>query len=91
MSSVSSKPTEKDEPYKCSIDIQFLTRLHAQNAMDVLSVDKEIGDRVTKILAVKGNIMVVNVSSSEAKMLRVAISSFYDMLSVFLKCYQEFG
>ena len=32
-----------------------------------------------------------NVASSEAKMLRVSISSFYDMLTVFLKCHQEFG
>ena len=91
MPSELSISNEKDESYKCSIDIQFPTSLHAQNAMDVLSVDDEISSRVTKTLTVKKNALVVEFLSSEAKMLRVAISSFYDMMTVFLKCYQEFG
>jgi len=34
--------------YKCSIDIQFPSPLHAQYALDVLSVDEEIGEKVSK-------------------------------------------
>jgi len=41
-------------------------------------------DRTTSILR-------VDIQATEAKMLRVSISSFYDMLNVFLKCQQEFG
>jgi hypothetical protein len=29
-------------------------------------------------------------AATEAKMLRVSVSSFYDFLTVALKCYQEF-
>jgi len=36
-------------------------------------------------------VLRVNIQATEAKMLRVSISSFYDMLTVFLKCQQEFG
>jgi len=163
--------TNDPKPYKCEIDITFPKRKHAQQCMDVLSVDDEIGDRVCKsfsvvdvvadvvdvvddnvagdttgvtgtvIPAVMGEegiasppitttgdggggggceeesdalvqsegatrevamtnreededsrgVLRVNIQATEAKMLRVSISSFYDMLTVFLKCQQEFG
>jgi hypothetical protein len=35
-------------PYACEIDIAFPTALIAQQTRDVLQVDKELGDRVTK-------------------------------------------
>jgi hypothetical protein len=77
--------------YKCSIDIQFPSPLHAQNALDVLSVDEEIGDKVSKSFSTNENLLSVCFASKEAKMLRVAISSFYDMLNVVLKVNQEFS
>jgi hypothetical protein len=48
-----------DKEYKCSIEIKFPTDLHAQHAMEVLSVDQEIGDRVIKTLCAKGSALVV--------------------------------
>lgn len=172
--------SDNNKPYKCEIDITFPTKQHAQQCMDVLSVDDEIGDRVCKSFSVidvvavvdavvGGNaaagrgdgggggetvegvtttvmsdeglasvvddddvvvgdehgekdceiktnetgkeegstksgtiddddemddprgVLRVNIQATEAKMLRVSISSFYDMLTVFLKCQQEFG
>jgi len=175
--------TNNNKPYKCEIDITFPTKQHAQQCMDVLSVDDEIGDRVYKSFSVIDVVVVddvvvvgdnaaagrgdlgggggetvedvtttvmsdeglasvvadddvvvgdehgekdceiktnetgkeegstksgtidddddemddprgvlrVNIQATEAKMLRVSISSFYDMLTVFLKCQQEFG
>jgi len=175
---------DNNKPYKCEIDITFPTKQHAQQCMDVLSVDDEIGDRVCKSFSVIDVVVVddvvvagenaaagrgdggdgggetvedvtttvmsdeglasvvagadsvvvgdkqgekdceiktnetgkeegstksgtidddddemddprgvlrVNIQATEAKMLRVSISSFYDMLTVFLKCQQEFG
>eukprot|EP00554_Chaetoceros_debilis_P005176 CAMPEP_0194085534 /NCGR_PEP_ID=MMETSP0149-20130528/17787_1 /TAXON_ID=122233 /ORGANISM="Chaetoceros debilis, Strain MM31A-1" /LENGTH=106 /DNA_ID=CAMNT_0038768433 /DNA_START=17 /DNA_END=337 /DNA_ORIENTATION=+ len=88
--------------YKCTIAINFPSLLQAQSACEVLSVDEEIGNRVIKSLHVKEiegenneqrqqqGTLIVDVASSEAKMLRVSVSSFYDMLAVFLKCQQEF-
>jgi hypothetical protein len=40
--------TMADYPYACEIDIAFPTDLIAQQTRDVMQVDKEIGDRVTK-------------------------------------------
>lgn len=77
--------------YQCKIAIQLPTPLIAESACEVLGVDQELGNRVTKSLSVDDRTLLVNVASSEAKMLRVSISSFYDMLTVFLKCHQEFG
>jgi hypothetical protein len=45
--------------YKCSIDIQFPSPLHAQNALDVLSVDEEIGDKVSKSFSTNENLLSV--------------------------------
>mmetsp|Transcript_26113 Transcript_26113/g.26519 ORF Transcript_26113/g.26519 Transcript_26113/m.26519 type:complete len:121 (-) Transcript_26113:80-442(-) len=37
------------------------------------------------------NVLRVEIEATEAKLLRVSVSSFYDMLTVVLKCYQEFS
>ena len=39
-------------PYSCQIDIQFPTDRQAEQAMQVLQVDREPGDRVTKSFSV---------------------------------------
>ena len=78
--------------YKCEIEIGFPNAAHAEMTMKVLSVDKEIsGDKVAKIFASKENILHVKFEATEAKLLRVSVSSFYDMLEVALKCFNEFG
>jgi hypothetical protein len=40
--------TTMDYPYACEIDISFPTALIAEQTRDVMQVDKELGDRVTK-------------------------------------------
>jgi len=96
-----SKTSMEDyRPYKCQMDIAFPSALDSKRAMDVLSVDEEIsGDRVVKTYSVissggdggEKNVLRVNIEATEAKLLRVSVSSFYDMLKVVVKCYQEFG
>jgi hypothetical protein len=44
--------SSSEKPYKCTIEINFSEPLHAQHAMEVLNVDEEIGNRVTKSFAV---------------------------------------
>uniref|UniRef100_A0A7S2SBC7 Uncharacterized protein n=1 Tax=Eucampia antarctica TaxID=49252 RepID=A0A7S2SBC7_9STRA len=92
-------PSDKIRQYKCDIDIALPSTAHAYRAKDVLSVDQEIGDKAIKTFrilsrSIEGgcdtNMLRVHFEATEAKILRVSISSFYDMLNVFLKCYQEF-
>lgn len=45
--------------YKCTIEINFPASLHAQNAFEVLNVDKELGDRVKKTLKVMEKKLIV--------------------------------
>ena len=47
-----SQATNDEKPYHCTIEINFAEPLHAKHAMEVLSVDEEIGNRVTKSFAV---------------------------------------
>ena len=83
-------------PYKCQVDVTFSTFTEAKRAMDVLSVDGELGDKVVKKFETvssesgDGFVLRVSVAATEAKMLRVSLSSFYDVLKVVLKCFQEF-
>ena len=64
-SAIAASPTQSDtnaegaQPYKCSIEIKFPSALHAKNAKEVLEVDREIGDRVTKSLRVEKHILTV--------------------------------
>lgn len=80
--------------------------------MDVISVDKEISNKVVKYFSVvmgrdhdiddssevgdndadsDMNVLQIRIEATNAKMLRVSISSTYDMINVALKCFQEFG
>lgn len=45
----------KQKLYQCQIDIQFPTAIHALHAKEVLQVDGEIGDQITKTLDVINN------------------------------------
>ena len=88
-----------DRQYKCEIDIAFPSETFCKYTKDILSVDKEIsGEKVVKTFSIISigddkimNVLRINIEATEAKLLRVAASSFYDMLTVVVKCYQEFG
>jgi len=97
--------------HACEIEVTFPTNLQADQALQILQVDKEPTARVSKsfhlvktgkeetmrtngdecssdsVLIYK---MKVRFESKELKMLRVAVSSFYDYLTVVLKTFQEF-
>mmetsp|Transcript_31075 Transcript_31075/g.46328 ORF Transcript_31075/g.46328 Transcript_31075/m.46328 type:complete len:102 (-) Transcript_31075:572-877(-) len=90
-----------DKTYKCEIDITFPSSKIASQIRDVINVDDEIGDKVIRTLSVvssssndttgESNALRVNFQATEARLLRVSISTFYDVLNVSLKCFQEFS
>jgi len=86
--------------YRACIDLGFPTSESASQAMEVLSVDGEIGDKISKKFSVveadcdensELRVLRIEFEATEAKMLRVAVSSMYDSINVALKCFQEFG
>ncbi|KAL7538281.1 hypothetical protein ACHAXR_008446 [Thalassiosira sp. AJA248-18] len=91
-------------PYKCTVHIALPSKQYAQYLKDVVSVDQEISNKVVKSFALvkapadgsqidneKKNYVFSQFEATEAKMLRVSISTTYDMINVALKCFQEFG
>mmetsp|Transcript_3033 Transcript_3033/g.3653 ORF Transcript_3033/g.3653 Transcript_3033/m.3653 type:complete len:108 (-) Transcript_3033:993-1316(-) len=84
-------------PYECDLEISFPTKEHAHIVKSAMEVDEEIGDRIKKTFSIAKSsttdepvVMGVQFQATEAKMLRVAVSTFYDYLTVTLKCFQEF-
>eukprot|EP00986_Skeletonema_menzelii_P021534 scaffold34855_cov154-Skeletonema_menzelii.AAC.2 len=47
-------------------------------------IDREVGDDNSR------RVLRINFMATDAKMLRVAMSTTYDMINVALKCFQEF-
>lgn len=79
-------------PYKCEIKIDLPSPRHANDLVRILSVDRQVGDRVRIDFSAKDHddTLQVTVQAETVKLLRVVVSSFYDHLQVVLKCYQEF-
>mmetsp|Transcript_67233 Transcript_67233/g.194419 ORF Transcript_67233/g.194419 Transcript_67233/m.194419 type:complete len:129 (-) Transcript_67233:1386-1772(-) len=80
--------------HACEVKVSFPTNLQAEQALRILQVDAEPTNRVSKSFRLDhcdGKVaMVVRIESKELKMLRVAVSSFYDYLAVVMKTMQEF-
>ena len=51
--------SEKQYEYKCAIEINFPSAEDAVNALEVLQVDDEIGDRVIKTLSAQDAKLIV--------------------------------
>eukprot|EP00546_Thalassionema_frauenfeldii_P016188 CAMPEP_0178902912 /NCGR_PEP_ID=MMETSP0786-20121207/4867_1 /TAXON_ID=186022 /ORGANISM="Thalassionema frauenfeldii, Strain CCMP 1798" /LENGTH=92 /DNA_ID=CAMNT_0020574229 /DNA_START=16 /DNA_END=297 /DNA_ORIENTATION=+ len=89
-----NEDNKKEYPYVCNIEVSCPTAESAKRTCLVLEVDKEIGDRVQKTISRNDEddrMLLVTFRATEAKMLRVAVSTFCDYLNVALKCQQEFG
>jgi Transcription factor Pcc1 len=86
-------------PYTCEMEIvlpESSRTTMATDLMRILSVDKEIGRCVVRTFSVRhperhrNAALVVHFAATEAKLLRVSVSSFTEYLNVALHCYQEF-
>ncbi|XP_074659696.1 EKC/KEOPS complex subunit LAGE3-like [Tubulanus polymorphus] len=84
---------EVDVPnLSAELRIPFLTEREADIAFGSLSVDKEPkrgGCR--KTLTVDRNFLIINFTAAEARMLRVGVNSFLDLLTLVMQTMQQFG
>jgi hypothetical protein len=98
MSTSGTTSIDPRQKHACEIEVTFATNLQAEHALQVMQVDEEPSDRVTKsyqLIQQSENdnhttLMKVRFESKELKMLRVSVSSFYDYLGVVIKTFREF-
>ena len=101
---MSTKDEGVDRRYKCTIRLALPSSQCAQHLRDVMSVDREISNKVVKTISVaspeedvegeepsEARVLRIHFEATDAKMLRVSVSTTYDMINVALKCFAEFG
>ena len=93
MSSTSSNNNNSIHmPFCNTIKIHFDSTEHAIIVKSALEVDKELQpQKVKKTFEIEGQSLYVHIKANEWRMLRVATSSFYDMVMVAVQCVDEFG
>mmetsp|Transcript_7948 Transcript_7948/g.9948 ORF Transcript_7948/g.9948 Transcript_7948/m.9948 type:complete len:83 (-) Transcript_7948:537-785(-) len=80
------------ESHNCLVTMNFASPEHANLAVQALSADVELQPKkVTRNLTVDGSTMCIKICAVDERMLRIAMSSFFDMALVVVKTLQEFG
>ena len=70
----------------------FLTPAHAEVAAAALGVDEELQrDRSRRELRVEGRELVAALATADARLLRITVSSFSDMLAAQLRAMRDFA
>ncbi|KAJ0401512.1 hypothetical protein P43SY_009372 [Pythium insidiosum] len=78
-------------PYECEIALSFPAAEDAEHAMMTIQVDEELQpEKIHRTLAVKGNDLIVHFEATEIRLLRAAVSSFYDMALLVSRTLLEF-
>ena len=78
--------------FQAVVRVQFTKPEHAKMVVTVLMVDDELQpDKASKELQVSGNELIATLSASEPRVLRVVMSSFFDMLAVVTRTLAEFS
>ena len=78
--------------YQCALRVQFPSPRFAGIVEKSLAVDAELRpDKVRRTSGTDGATLVVNFEATELRMLRVAMSSYYDMALVAVQTLQEFA
>ena len=78
--------------YSAKTSFRFQTSDHAEIVKRCLEVDEELQPtKIEKVFQVDGPILTVLFRSSDPKVLRVAMSSFFDMMVVSVKSLIEFS
>ena len=74
-----------------SLDVPYPTPRHASVAYDALSVDKEPKrSGMNKTLCVVDNVLKVHFQCKEARVMRVSVNSFFDLLTLVNQTMQDF-
>mmetsp|Transcript_12797 Transcript_12797/g.47283 ORF Transcript_12797/g.47283 Transcript_12797/m.47283 type:complete len:108 (-) Transcript_12797:2171-2494(-) len=81
----------EDLPFQCDIDVVFPTERAAKMVEQAIKVDKELQpDKIRRDIRAEQMVLKVRFQATEARLLRVSLSSFYDMVGVCLRTLQEF-
>ena len=82
----------KNLGYRSECEIHFPTEGLALIAARVIALDEELSDKVEKFVRAENNqILRITFAAEEARLLRVSMSCFYDVLLVSLKGMHEFN
>ena len=78
--------------FKAIIRVNYESAEHAEIARTTLSVDKEIQPKkVQRTVSCSGAVLVISFQATELKLLRVAISSMFDLTKVVSQTLAEFA
>ena len=78
---VTSIAKEEFKPYSCTIRVPCVSEASSTLLKQVLEVDKEISPaKVSKTMTVEGNHLVVVLETTEIRLLRASLASFFDMV-----------
>ncbi len=83
---------ENELAHNCELTVPFILARDAEVAYTSMVVDPEPKrSGVTKTLRVEANILTVSFTANEARMLRVAVGAFLDLLILVVETIREFG
>ncbi|KAF4322948.1 hypothetical protein BBO99_00003175 [Phytophthora kernoviae] len=72
--------TSETHPFECDVCLTFPEEVDAQYVLQTLEVDEELQpDKIHRTLSIKGAELHVHFEATEIRLLRAAVSSFYDM------------
>ena len=81
----------KAMPFSCTIRVPYATEQSAQMVHDTLSVDAELTpDKVDRAMRVEGKILVIEIRSTEMRLIKAVSSSFFDMAMTATRFLCEF-
>ena len=78
---------------ECILTIPFRNAGEAEIVRNALIVDEELAkpELLTRTISLADNLLIVKFTSTELRLLRVAVYSFYDMLIVAVKVLYAFS
>jgi EKC/KEOPS complex subunit PCC1/LAGE3 len=83
--------TTPGHPFRSVVRIRLPSQRQACIVKDCMEVDEELQPhKVSKSFEVQGGDLVMHVEASDLRMLRVALSSYFDMVTVSIKTLLEF-
>ncbi|TDH70586.1 uncharacterized protein CCR75_001865 [Bremia lactucae] len=78
-------------PFECKMTLRFTDKLDALYVLRTLEVDEELQPKkIIRTLTVKGTELLVHIAATEIRLLRAAVSSFYDMSMLSARTLLEF-
>ncbi|KAG3114002.1 hypothetical protein PI124_g5982 [Phytophthora idaei] len=83
--------TNAAHPFECEISLSFPEEVDALYVLLTLEVDEELQpEKIHRTLTVKGDELHVHFEATEIRLLRAAVSSFYDMSVLTARTLLEF-